>query len=87
VIGAEVGRALGINPLELDPDTGLLYNENEEVEAQVIEYLERSSMIRGAGSEYIFQIRLDPRTGEDYMISINENVGLLRGGGVFVMGE
>jgi hypothetical protein len=72
VIETEVGRAIGINPLELEPETGLLYNENEEVEAQVTECTERT--FHGPGNEYVFRVRLDPRTGEDYMILVREPI-------------
>lgn len=65
-IECSVADALGLDRLNLDIETGLLYNECEEVEAQVIDVQTRSL------GEYIFRVRLDEDTREDWMVLVRD---------------
>jgi hypothetical protein len=65
-IECSVADAFGLDRLNLDIETGLLYNEYEEVEAQVIDVQTRSL------GEYMFRVRWNEDTREDWMVLVRD---------------
>lgn len=59
-----IAEVLGFENLDLDIETGLLYNDNGEVEAQVVDVQDRS------GGSAVFRVRLNSNTWEDYMVPV-----------------